>query len=149
MIILHSIANRYCSMRVRLLNIIMLCIMPLCGWAITFDEMVASMTPQSLPQVNLEVDIDTVSYLYFWPGRITIAEHKGDSVTMESYNCMVRQRGKTALFLPKLSFAVKLVDDEGEKLDANLLGLRNDNSWILDAMGIDHLRMRNRIVISM
>ncbi len=133
-------------MATRLLHIIVLCIAPLCGLANTFSDMVTSMTPQSLPLVNLEIYADSVSYLYFVPGKITIADNSsGDSIAITSYNCVIRKRGKTALFLPKISFSVKLVDEEGEKLDANLLGLRNDNTWILDAMGIDKLRMRNRV----
>ncbi|MBO4722751.1 MAG: CotH kinase family protein [Muribaculaceae bacterium] len=129
----------------RLSYIILLCVLPLMGWGQGFDDMVARMNVKSLPLINLEVEIDSVSHLYFIPGRLTLVEYNNGSAKPQIYNCLVRQRGKTALFLPKWSFAVKLVDDNGEKLDANLLGLREDNSWILDAMGIDKLRMRNRV----
>jgi hypothetical protein len=132
-------------MTARLLHIIVLFLTPVWCFALTFDEMVASMTSLSLPQVNVEIYADTVSFQYFVPGKITIAEYNDSSVTTTDYNCLIRQRGKTALFLPKLSYAIKLVDENGEKLDANLLGLRNDNSWILNAMGIDKLRMRDRV----
>ena len=128
----------------RALHIILLLLSPLCGFAITFDEMLSTMNELSLPLVNIEVNIDTVSYFHFVPGTFTLTEFN-DSVTTHTYNCLVRHRGKTAIFLPKKSFAIKLVDDEGEKLDANLLGLRTDNSWILNAMGIDKLRMRDRV----
>ncbi len=132
-------------MKKRLLHIVLLCLIPLLGWGQDFDDIVARMGNKSLPLVNVEVEIDSVSYLYFLPGRITLAKKYHGETTTETYNCLVRQRGKTALFLPKWSFAIKLVDDAGEKLNANLLGLRDDNSWILDAMGIDKLRMRNRV----
>lgn len=129
----------------RFLHIILLCLFPLMGWTQDFDEMVAGMSEQSLPLVNVEVEIDSVSNLCFVPGMFTIYEYKNGAVEAQTYNCQVRKRGKTALKLPKWSFAIKLVDEDGEKLDANLLGLRNDNTWILDAMGIDKLRMRNRV----
>ena len=132
-------------MKKRLLHIILLCSISLQGWSQNFDDMVACMSDKSLPLVNVEVDIDSVGFLYFMPGRFTLFEHKDGATTSQTYSCLVRQRGKTALFLQKWSFAIKLVDEVGEKLDANLLGLRTDNSWILDAMGIDKLRMRNRV----
>ena len=129
-----------------LLSTILLWLIPsVVGWAQTFDTMVSTMTQQSLPLVNLEFDTTMLNFQSFITGKITIAEHDSDSTIMSQYDCLVRMRGKTALFLPKKSFAVKLVDEYGEKLDANLLGLREENSWILDAMGIDRLRMRNRV----
>lgn len=124
----------------------MLCILlPFTAWSQNFERMVDSMSVNSLPLVNVQLEIDSVSHLYFIPGNFTLVEYKNGEVTSETYNCMVRKRGKTALFLPKWSFAIKLVDEQGEKLNADLLGLRSDNSWILDAMGIDKLRMRNRL----
>ena len=132
-------------MKKRFLYFALICLSPLLAWAQDFEQMVANMSEQSLPLVNIEVEIDSVGYLYFVPGQFTLVEFKDGAITSQTFNCQVRQRGKTALFLPKWSFAIKLVDEEGEKLDANLLDLRTDNSWILDAMGIDHLRMRNRV----
>ncbi|MBO4722750.1 MAG: CotH kinase family protein [Muribaculaceae bacterium] len=132
-------------MKSRFPYIVLLCLMPLLGWSQNFDEMVAGMSELSLPLANVEVDIDSVNYLYFLPGQFTLVEYNNGAATSQTYNCQVRQRGGLALSLPKISFGIKLVDDEGEKLDANLLGLCTDNSWILDAMGIDKLRMRNRV----
>ena len=129
----------------RFLHIILLCLFPLMGWTQDFDEMVAGMSEQSLPLVNVEVEIDSVSNLYFMPGRITFYEYKDFMVEINSYDCQVRYRGMLALSLPKKSFSIKLIDEDGENLDANLLGLRTGNAWILDAMGIDKLRMRNRL----
>lgn len=60
-------------------------------------------------------------------------------------NIKISLRGATARNLPKKSYSVKLVDGGGNDIDIPLLGLRNDNSWILDAMYIDPSRMRNRL----
>ena len=132
-------------MRRRYLHIVLLCLIPLFGWSQNFDEMVASMSELSLPLVNLEVDIDSVNSENYLPGVITLSEFKDSIVVTNNYYCQLKFRGNYALNLPKKSFNVKLVDEEGEKLDANLLELRTDNTWILDAMGIDKLRMRNRV----
>lgn len=60
-------------------------------------------------------------------------------------NIKISLRGATARNLPKKSYSVKLVDNAGADTDIPLLGLRNDNAWILDAMYIDPSRMRNRL----
>ena len=103
------------------------------------------MNSMSLPQVNVVFNLDSLSHKYFTTGAIVIAEHKRSEIVTSQYNCLVRHRGKTARQLPKISLSIKFVDSEGEKLDVNVLGLRTDNTWILDAMGIDKMRMRNRV----
>lgn len=62
-------------------------------------------------------------------------------------NCSTtfRRRGATATNYPKRSLNMKLFRSEGVEMDTTLLGLRNDKSWILDAMAIDVMRMRNRV----
>lgn len=130
-------------MRNNLICVLLLCFASLLGWSQNYDEMIAGMNEQSLPLVNIE--IDSANSEIFMPGRITISEYKNNAVETSSYICEARYRGNFALTLPKKSFNVKLLDEEGENLDANLLGLRTDNTWILDAMGIDKLRMRNRV----
>ena len=132
-------------MKSRFPYIVLLCLMPLLGWSQSFDEMFAGMSELSLPLVNIQGEIDSVSTEYFVQGNITVAEYKDNTNEVNTYNCLVRYRGMLALTLPKKAFSVKLINEEGEKLNANLLGLRNDNTWILDAMGIDKLRMRNRV----
>lgn len=54
-------------------------------------------------------------------------------------------RGNTSLGRPKKSYAVKLTDADGQSIDRKLLGLRNDNNWVLDAAFIDPSRVRNRV----
>ena len=129
----------------RFLHIVILYLIPLLGWAQNLDDMVAGMSELSLPLINLEVDINSVSSEYYTTGEISLFEYKDSTVETSNYNCLVRYRGMLALTNHKKSFNVKLVDDDGEKLDANLLGLRYDNTWILDGMGYDRLRMRNRV----
>ncbi len=63
----------------------------------------------------------------------------------EEIAIQIRYRGSTSLAYTKKSFAIKLLDETGKKLNKSLLGMRSDNSWILDAMTIDKARMRNRV----
>lgn len=65
-----------------------------------------------------------------------------DGTTMDAD---IRWRGATSLGYQKKSYAIKLKDAEGNKLNVSLLGMRSDNAWILDAMTPDKARMRNRV----
>lgn len=113
-----------------------------------YDEMKKAMNERSLPLVNMIVDIATVNRTEYVPGEIEIADYQrrtDPSSDIVRYHCKFRVRGGTASTFDKKSFAVKLYDDAGEDLDANIFGVREENSWILDAMAIDRTRMRNRV----
>ena len=76
-------------------------------------------------------------------GEISIYE----SLKKESYHCNAKWRGgaTNSADRHKRNFHFKLKNDDEEKLDIGLLGLRRDNSWILDAGQVDMIRIRNRI----
>lgn len=113
----------------------------------SWETAVKEATDSSLPLVHLEVDVAQLSKESYTPGRITIfdPERRTEGRLSSSFCCKVRYRGATSLRYEKKSFAVKLLDENGENLDANVLGIRNENDWILDAMAIDRIRMRNRV----
>ena len=106
------------------------------------------LSEKSLPLVNLTADISKVSRTDYVQGEIEITDYlrrtDSESETVR-YQCKLRYRGGSATRYDKKSFAVKLYDDAGEDLDANIFGIREENSWILDAMAIDRMRMRNRV----
>ena len=56
-----------------------------------------------------------------------------------------RYRGATTLNYPKRSFNIKLRDKEGEDLDTTFFNIRSKDKWIMDAMSIDQIKMRNRV----
>ncbi|MDR2956134.1 MAG: CotH kinase family protein [Prevotella sp.] len=59
----------------------------------------------------------------------------------------IEWRGSGALLYDKKAYGFKLANkSNGESIDAELLGLRDDNNWILDAMWLDKARMRNRVL---
>jgi len=113
-----------------------------------FEQLRAGMDENSLPLVNLIVDTALVRLSRFTEGEIEIADYqrRTDSATeLVRYHCKLRYRGANSARFEKKSFAVKLLDETGEDLDACILGIREENSWILDAMAIDRARMRNRV----
>ena len=46
----------------------------------------------------------------------------------------------------KRNYHIKFINADSTKMDRQFFGLRNDNSWLLDAGQIDMLRIRNRVV---
>ena len=118
------------------------------GNSIRFDQMKGELWSGSLPLVNLTVDISAVNSSAFVNGEIEVVDfHKRTDPMSESvkFPCQIRYRGGTSVARDKKSFSIKLVDEAGEKQNANMLGIREENSWILDAMAIDRTRMRNRV----
>lgn len=119
----------------------------LCAWETDYDRMRGEMDDCSLPLVNLCVDMANVCREEYTPAEVEIADRqkRTDNKEVARFRCKVRFRGATALRYEKKSFALKLIDSDGEDLDANIMGIREENSWILDAMAIDRTRMRNRV----
>lgn len=81
-------------------------------------------------------------------GELT-TEYSEGTMKVEGYDgtlrIKIRHRGASSLKYEKKSFAIKLIDDDGNSIDRSFFGMREDNNWILDAMAIDMARMRNRI----
>ena len=117
-----------------------------------FERMKQDMIDQSLPLVNITCDDSNLNSDNYIEGSIEIVDKlkrtdgENESVT---YNAEFRIRGGSITNLDKKSFAVKLFkyNKKGDKkdLDASIFGIRAENSWILDAMGFDRIRMRNRV----
>lgn len=113
-----------------------------------YDQMKYSLDANSLPLVNMIVDSTQINRTDYVPGEIEIADYSrrtNPKAEVVRYLCKYRIRGGSAVSQKKKSYAVKLCDKNGGDLDANIFGIREENSWILDAMAIDRIRMRNRI----
>lgn len=99
----------------------------------------SSLAAESLPRVVLTYD--TLSSTDFTPATWQLIQGT-DTLSLP---IEIRHRGATSLIYDKPSYAVKLYDTTGVKLDTALLGMRSDNYWVLDAMAVDKARMRNRV----
>lgn len=116
------------------------------AWVSGADTLAAAnLTCTFLPIVELSAA--AVSQKPFRPG--TLCLHDPSAAADSTYAAHLRYRGASALGFSKKSLAVKLVSEKGEKLNRSLLGLRTDNYWILDAMAVDHARMRNRVAMDL
>ena len=69
-----------------------------------------------------------------------------DGTVYDIENVLIKTRGATAsAYTNKPALNIKLRTPEGEELDTDLLGLRKASTFILDAMAIDRINMRNRV----
>ena len=112
-----------------------------------WETAIAEYNEYSLPLVNVETNTSLLSKEKYTPGHIIICDHemRTEGKLFASFDCKIRYRGASSLKYDKKSFAIKLLDSDGEDLDANIFGIREENDWILDAMAIDRIRMRNRV----
>lgn len=107
---------------------------------------VARITFTRLPII--EMGSGGLSKSLFSAGTFRISDPEG--ITPDSlYVARLRYRGNYAMIMSKKSFAVKLTDNDCKSVDCKLLDLRSDNYWILDAMAVDHARMRNRVAMDL
>ncbi len=84
---------------------------------------------------------------YVW-GTMSLSSPEDLSTTILS--AKYKTRGATAQKYqskPSLNMKLRALDGEGNEVetDSTLLGLRCASSWILDAMAIDRIEMRNRV----
>lgn len=100
-----------------------------------------------MPIIQLTT-LNTINETDYVTGAITVTDPDsvahGSSFFVAS-NITIKYRGATSLGYPKKQYAVKLNDASGSSQDIAMLGLREDNNWILDAMYADQARMRNRL----
>ena len=101
-----------------------------------------SMKFTSLPIVQLTGSFDN----NYKKGLITVQEPEKSQA--QQFKIMAKLRGGNSnnIGKHKRNYHVKIIDENGEKLDHQLFGLRNDDSWILEAGQIDLSRIRNRVL---
>lgn len=76
-------------------------------------------------------------------GEMTLTDTDGSVTTLPA---RMKVRGATSKqYSMKPSFNMKLKSGVGEEFDTVLLGIRRTSSYILDAMAIDRICMRNRV----
>lgn len=100
------------------------------------------MQSQSLPVLKIKIDGSlSESYLN---GLMSLTDTEGKTIEM---NAKFKTRGATALeYSMKPALNMKLLNEDFTlEQDSMLLGIRSASSWILDAMAIDRICMRNRV----
>ena len=102
----------------------------------------------TLPVVCMDLeDDDEISKEEAVEGLLTIhdAEARTENSQYFKTNITAHYRGVTSLSFEKKSFSLKLFDEQDVEADHDIMGIRRDSRWILDAMAVDFSRMRNRV----
>lgn len=98
----------------------------------------------ALPQMKITFNNSALNKKEYIPGTMVLTDTDGNVWNIP--NAQFRTRGATSLnYSMKPSLNMKLKDEKGEELNTDLLGLRKASSFILDAMAIDRINMRNRV----
>lgn len=97
----------------------------------------------SLPVLRIEKsDLVTNDY-----SAATLTLSTGDSVFLMNQHILLKHRGGSTNTADKhkRNYHFKLIDENGNGMDMPVLGMRSDNSWLLDAGQVDLFRLRNNI----
>lgn len=101
---------------------------------------------ETLPKVYIDTHGAAIGQDARTPATITIVHSsQADSLLLPSHSIGIKVRGKTSAGFPKKSYSIEFVDSTNTETDVQLMDMRSDDDWILDAMYIDHARMRNRL----
>lgn len=96
-----------------------------------------------LPMLKIEFPGKIHKDMDYVFGSMRLTDEQGQTVELSA---KFKTRGATALsYSMKPSLNMKLREPDGTEKDSMLLGLRSCSSWILDAMAIDQICMRNRV----
>lgn len=111
------------------------------AFAATVDDESATM-----PVLKITVDGKITQNMEYTNGTMQLTDEAGNVVELKA---KFRTRGATARqYLMKPSLNMKLrTDDWSASQDSMLLGMRSMSKWILDAMAIDRICMRNRVAM--
>ncbi|MCH5168325.1 MAG: CotH kinase family protein [Prevotellaceae bacterium] len=97
---------------------------------------------EELPVLRISFPASKLTDTYV-QGEMALEDTDGSLVSLPA---KFKTRGATAKqYSSKPSFNMKLREADGTEIDSTLLGLRCASSWILDAMAIDRICMRNRV----
>ena len=81
-------------------------------------------------------------------GTLSLFNSNGNNdAAFEIYtgNCIYHIRGAGSRVFPKQSFKLNTIDSDGDAKDVELLGMRKDNDWNLNAMYLDETKVREKI----
>lgn len=97
-----------------------------------------------MPVLDIHLEAKIVKGMSYTNGTMKLTDEEGNVVEMPA---KFKTRGATAqqyIMKPSLNMKLRSADYE-EEVDSTLLGMRSCSSWILDAMAIDRICMRNRV----
>lgn len=99
-----------------------------------------------LPVISIYTDSGELPGEEDMSGTLIRYISKGCAVVAEEMDIEINERGNTSRRFPKKSYRVKILDDQGEKMNFSLApDLRSDDDWILNPMYTDTSKIREAL----
>lgn len=99
-----------------------------------------------LPVISIYTDSGELPGEEDLTGTLIRYIYKGGAVIAEEMDVEINERGNTSRRFPKKSYRVKILDDQGEKMNFALApDLRSDDDWILNPMYADTSKVREAL----
>lgn len=100
----------------------------------------------TLPVVTLTTTAGPLTGHDEMPAQIQVFDPQRNPGRSYRYDCQANYRGSYSILFEKKSLSIDLVDKlTGKEVETSFCGIRSTNAWILDAMAVDPMRMRNRL----
>lgn len=96
---------------------------------------------QTLPLLRIDLDSGCLPADEMLCGSMTLEQYG----TQQTVRVGLRLRGNTSRRFPKKSYRLIIVDENGEKQDLSIGGLRSDDDWILNPMYTDTSKIREAL----
>ncbi len=111
------------------------------------DTIAWKVSVTTLPLICLDFDSISEMGVSDSPATLRILSKAHPTENMQDFTTkgLARYRGGSSLSYPKKNFQVTITDSHGEENDTEVMGIRPDSKWILNAMGADLSRMRNML----
>jgi len=108
-----------------------------------FDDLVPVPAENRLPQFNIDTNGGTIVDEPKIIASLSISE-----ADVETYNGLmgIEFRGSTSQRFPKKSYGFETRDSEDEDLDVSLLGMPEEEDWVLNAPFTDKSLVRNALI---
>lgn len=110
---------------------------------VPFDDLTSVPPEDRLPQINLQTRGNTI---VDEPKTIASMSILDGGVEIYNGDIGIEIRGSTSQRFPKKSYGFETRDSENEDLDVSLLGMPEEEDWILYAPFIDKSLMRNILI---
>lgn len=110
----------------------------------SYDVKTIIFTNMPLVIIDGYTNIDNENY-----GAFTLIDHDNDRHLYEITTCDVKyhRRGNYTATAPKANFKLTLLDEKWESEAHDLLGLRDDDDWILQSMVTDTSKVKDKLAI--
>lgn len=110
----------------------------------------ASVVFTGLPTVVIDMESDSETFGPYSKAiaDVTVFDPDGENgYTVTAAQAKLSYRGASSRFFAKKSYNLKLYDQNGEDSGYPLLGMRQDNEWILKSLFTDPNRIRERLAL--